>query len=241
MTLRVAMITVLLAVAVYLSRNTAPVVTPTAPPWPPGLPEEAVALWRRALGITARNPAPAILVSRYQFERLRPLRSWQDMERLRDYVEWADRTESVGFSETGVDADVSAGDLVLLRRPRSSITTSAAAMRDPVGFTVLAAPRPGRQRIPVVKVVSQVPAPAIAYGLTTRLLPAIRGVVARSKTIVEIYGVGFSGSSIQVFSKDGEARVVYAGANQVNAVVAALDRVAVEVDGYRSDWHEVRP
>jgi len=229
----------LLVSALRLSIGRDPALAPREP-WPRGLSAEAVALWQRALGLTARNPAPAILVSRYQFEHLRPLRSWQDMERLRNYVEWADRAESVGFNGTEVDADASTGDLILLRLPRSRVLVRGGAVRDPIGFTVLPVKRDGRQRIPAVQAVSQVPVPTLALNFPRRLMPVIHAVVPRSMTIVEIYGEGFSGSRIRVFSEDSEAQVLYAGAYQINAAVAALDRVAVEVDGLRSDWCEVR-
>lgn len=235
---RLLLLALVLAAAVRLSLVPAPRPASRAP-WPAGLSAEAVELWQRALGVAARNSGPAILVSRYQFEHLRPLRSWQDMERLREYVEWADRAESVGFDGTRVDADVSIGDLILLRLPRTSVSARA-AMRDPVGFAVLPVARDGRQRIPATEVVSQVPVPTLPPNLTTRLVPVIRAVVVRSTDIVEVYGEGFAGAAVRAFSSLGEARVVYAGANQINAVVASLDRVAVEIDGFRSDWREVR-
>jgi hypothetical protein len=228
-----------LAAAVRLSLAPVPRPAPRAP-WPAGLSAEAMELWQRALGLTTRNPGPAILVSRYQFEHLRPLRSWQDMERLREYVEWADRAESVGFDGTRVDADVSTGDLILLRLPRTSISARGAAMCDPIGFAVLPVARNGRQRIPAMEVVSQVPVPTLPPNLTTRLVPVIRAVVVRSTDIVEVYGEGFAGAAVRAFSSLGEARVVHAGANQINVVVASLDRVAVDIDGFRSDWYEVR-
>jgi len=236
---RLVLVGLLLVSALRLSLGPAPIIAPHAP-WPAGLSAEAVALWQRALGLTARNQSPAILVSRYQFEQLQPLRSWQDMERLRDYVEWADRAESVGFDGTDVDADASTGDLILLRLPRAGILAHGGAMRDPIGFTVLPVERDGRQRIPAMQAVSQVPVPTLAPSLTARIVPVIHAVVPRSATIVEIYGEGFSGSRIRAFSEGGEAQVLYAGANQINAAVAALDRVAVEVDGFRSGWCEVR-
>ncbi|MEN6603949.1 MAG: hypothetical protein ABFD86_16190, partial [Bryobacteraceae bacterium] len=158
----------------------------------------------------------------------------------RDYVEWADRAENVGFDGTDVDADASTGDLILLRLPRAGILARGGAMRDPIGFTVLPVARDGRQRVPAREVVSQVPVPTLAPSLTARLVPVIHAVVPRSATIVEIYGEGFGGTNVRVFSRGGEARVLYAGANQVNAEMAALDRVAVEVDGLRSSWCEVR-
>lgn len=236
---RFALAALLLAAAARLSLGPAPQVAPRAP-WPPGLSAEAVQLWQRAIGLTARNQAPAVIVSRYQFEHLQPLRSWQDLERLRDYAEWADRAESVGFDGAEVDADVSTGDLILLRLPRTSILARGAAMRDPIGFTVLSVARDGRQHIRAAEVISQIPFPTLAPNLTTRPLPIIRAAVARSSTIVELYGEGFAGSAIRAFSNGGPARVVYAGANQINLVVSALDRVAVEIDGFRSDWCEVR-
>jgi hypothetical protein len=239
MVTRLALLVLVLAAAVQLSFGPAPNFAPRTP-WPAGLSAEAVELWQRALGLAARNSRPAILVSRYQFEHLQPLRSWQDMERLRDYVEWADRAESVGFDGTHVDADVSTGDLILLRLPRASIFAPGVAMRDPAGFTVLPVARNGRQRIPAMEVVSQVPVPTLPPNLPSRTVPVIRAVVARSTTIVEVYGEGFAGSTVRAFSNHGEARVVYAAANQINVVVSSLDRVAVDIDGFRSDWREVR-
>jgi hypothetical protein len=239
MAARFVLAAVPLATAAWLSLGPVPNFAPRAP-WPPGLSAEAVQLWQRALGLTARNQAPAILVSRFQFEHLQPLRSWQDLERLRDYVDWADRAESVGFDGTEVDADASTSDVILLRLPRASIHASGAATRDPIGFTVLSVARDGRQRIRAAEMISQVPFPALAPNLTTRTLPIIRAAVARSSTIVELYGEGFHGTAIRAFSNGGQARVVYAGSNQINVVVSTLDRVAVEIDGFRSDWCEVR-
>ena len=237
--MRFTLAALLLAAAAWLSLGPVPNVVPRAP-WPQNLSAEAVQLWQRALGLTARSQAPALIVSRYQFEHLQPLRSWQDMERLRDYVEWADHAESVGFDGAAVDADVSTEDLVLLRLPRTSILARGGATRDPIGFTVLSVARDGRQRILIAQVISQVPFPTIAPNLPTRPLPIIRAAVARSSTIVELYGEGFNGTAVRAFSNGGPARVVYAGANQINLVVSALDRVAVEIDGVRSDWCEVR-
>jgi hypothetical protein len=236
--MRFVLVALLLAAAAWLSRSPAPNVVPRAS-WPPGLSAEAVQLWQRAIGLTARNQAPAIIVSRYQFEHLQPLRSWQDLERLRDYVEWADRAESVGFDGIEVDADASTGDLILLRLPRAGILAPSGAARDPIGFTVLSVAHDGRQHIRAAEMISQVPFPTLAPNLTTRPLPIIRAAVARSSTIVELYGEGFNGAAIRAFSNGGPARVVYAGANQINVVVSVLDRVAVEIDGFRSDWCEV--
>jgi hypothetical protein len=240
MATRFVLAALLLAAAAWLSLGPVPNVVPRAP-WPPNLSAEAVQLWQRALGLTARNQAPALIVSRFQFEHLKPLRSWQDLERLRAYVEWADRAENVGFDGIEVDADASTSDLILLRLPRTTILArGGTAMRDPIGFTVLSVARDGRQRIPSAEMISQVPFPTLAPNLTTRTLPIIRAAVARSSTIVELYGEGFNGTAIRAFSNGGPARVVYAGANQINVVVSARDRVAVEIDGLRSDWCEVR-
>jgi len=228
----------LFGAALWLSSSPAPGYQPL-PPWPPGLMAEAVSLWQRALGLTARNPAPAILVSRYQFEHLRPLRSWQDLERLREYVEWADRAEGVGFSGLEIDADTAPGDLILLRLPRTSVLAGGTLMADPAGFAVLAPPRSGRQRIPVAQVVSQVPLPTLPPGFPVRPVPVIRAVVVRSADIVDVYGEAFAGSRVLAFSSGGQARVLYAGPNQINLQVESLDRVAIEVDGLRSDWCEV--
>ena len=207
---------------------------------PPNLSEEAVWLWNRALGITARNPSQVILVSRFRFERLRPLRSWQDLERLREYVEWADRAEGFGFSGDNVVADVSRYDLILLRWPASSLRTKGKLVRDPIGFAVLDPGREGRVEIPVTALVTQARAPELPPNLPVRAVPAIRGVVARTADIIEIYGENLSGREVYVETPAGRGNILYVSPNQINARVPSRERVAVSVDGIRSDWAEVR-
>ena len=219
-----------LTLALLLSRAT------PAPPAAPAAPSSAEAAywWSRALG---SRPS---LVSRHQFHYLKPLRSWQDLERLREYVAWADRPESAGLGGASLVADVSQYDLILLRIPTLAIQTPVRVLRDPLGFAVLDPGRAGRFQIPITVFVTQIRAPVLPPSLPHDPVPSISGAVATSPTVVEIYGVGFSGASLRVLTPRGAASVLYLGANQINARVDIPDRVAVEVGGILSDWTEVR-
>jgi hypothetical protein len=195
---------------------------------------ESAYWWSRALGA---RPA---LVSRYQFQYLKPLRSWQDIERLRDYVAWADRPESAGLHGPSLDADVSEYDLILLRIPAFAVQAPVRILRDPLGFAVLDPGRTGRLRIPIAVFATQVRGPLLSPRLPPGPVPSISGAVAASANIVEIYGVGFSGTPLRVVTPRGPAAVLYAGPGQINACVDVADRVAVEVGGILSEWAEVR-
>jgi hypothetical protein len=196
--------------------------------------------WARALGRNAHNPATAILVSRFRFERLRPLKSWHDEAALRDYVEWADRPEAAGFRNGVVTAKVSANDLILLRVPAAKIETAAHLYRDPIGFAVLDPGRTGWVRIPVTLLVAQTPVPTLPPGLPSKPVPALEAAVAAGDHTVVVYGRGLKGESVKVYSRAGAGQVVYDSALQLNARVPSLDEVAVEVNGMRSDWIEVQ-
>lgn len=208
------------------------------PGFPP-LSKQAAYWWARALGNKARNPAKAILVSRVGFRRLRSFRSWQDMGALRDYVEWADRAEAVGFRQNVVIADVGIYDLILLRVPAASVKAPVPVYRDPIGYAVLQPPRIGRVRIPVTLSASPAPVPAFRTDLPVNPIPLISAAV-RDGELVSIFGEALSGRVIKVFSRRGAGEVLYASPTQVNVRVPSIDEVSIEVDGLRSDWSEVR-
>ncbi len=207
----------------------------------PPVSEEAAYWWSRALGTAARSPAKALLVSRFRFQRLRPFRSWQDLSALRDYVEWSDRAEAAGFENNVVAADVSANDLILLRIPASSVKASVPVHRDPVGYAVLDPGRAGKVRIPVTLLPVKSPLPALPPGLPVAPVPFIQAAVRSGPSLVVLYGAALAGRQVTIFSRRGPGKILYAGANQINATVPSLDQVSVEVDGLRSDWVQVQP
>jgi hypothetical protein len=201
---------------------------------------EASYWWNRALGKSARNAGPAILVSRFRFQRLRPLKSWQDVPGLRDYVEWADRAEAAGFRDGAVIANISVNDMILLRMPAASVECAVPVYRDPIGFAVLDPGRAGWVRIPVTLLVAQAPVPALAPGLPVQPVPVLQAVVAADGVTVVAYGDALMGSRVRIFSRAGEGAVLYDSPSQINGRVRSLDQVSVEVDGIRSEWAEVR-
>jgi hypothetical protein len=219
------------------------------------LSEEPRYLWARAIGTTARNPARAVIVSRHQFERLHPLRTWQDLSALRDYVEWADRAEAAGFNGSEVLASVSTNDLVLLRVPFSSVSASVKVLRDPIGYAVLdpaaetgkvacPAPAPSNQPAGVKRIclkLSSSPAsvPDLPAALPLTPVPMIDAAVKEGPQVVAVYGAFLSGSRVRVFSRQGEGEVLYRSPGQVNAKLPSIDEICVEVDGMKSEWTEV--
>ncbi len=235
------------------------------------LSEESRYWWARAVGTTARNPAHALVVSRHQFENLRALRSWQDLSALRDYVEWADRAEAAGVSDSQVIADVSTNDLVLLRVPFNSVTASVKVLRDPIGYAVLdprgegslacpaanekgpkvqgsKGPRvdtseagsAGNKRICLKLAPTTATIPDLPAGLPLAPVPLINAAVRAGPEAVTVYGASLAGSRVRIFSRKGEGKILYAGANQINASVPSVDEVCVEIDGLKSDWAEVQ-
>ena len=207
----------------------------------PPLSDEAAYWWARAVGEKARNPSKAILVSRFRFQRLRQFRSWQDLQALRDYVEWADRPEAADFQDNEVVADVSANDLILVRLPAAGVKASVPIYRDPIGYAVLDPGRSGRVRISLTMPAVQGTIPALPADLPLGPVPLINAAVRSGPSIVTLYGEALSGRKVKVYSRRGEGEVLYSSPNQINAKVPSLDRVSVEVDGLRSDWVEVEP
>lgn len=206
----------------------------------PRVSEEAAYWWARAIGVKSRNRAPALLVSRAQFARLRPFRSWQDLGALRDYVQWADRPEAAGFTGDELVADVSGNDLILLRVPALAVKASVPVKSDPLGYAVLDPGRTGLVRIRVALSPAKQPVPDLPDDLPPASVPLITAAVRASPSLVTIYGEALAGKHVKVFTRKGPAEVLYAGANQINAKVRSIDEVAVEVDGLRSDWAEVQ-
>ncbi len=196
--------------------------------------------WSRALGTRAHNHAPAIIVSRFRFQHLRPLRSWQDVPGLRDYIEWADRPEAAGFRSGFVTANVSANDLILLRLPAAAVESPAPVYRDPIGYAVLDPGRAGWVRIPVTLLVVQSPVPVLPPGLPVKPVPVLEAAVAAGDSTVVVYGDSLKGDRVRIYSRLGEGKVLYDSPFQINARVRSLDQVSVEVDGVRSDWIEVQ-
>lgn len=219
-----------------------------------GLPlvsEEAAYWWSRALGVTARNPSRAILVSRWRFARLRPFRSWQDFGALRAYVEFADRPEAVGLRDNIVTANVSRSDLILLRIPaarvKAPVNQSAGVGRvpvvvraDPIGYAVLDPRRTGPVRITLQLRPNGAHVPALSLALPVAPVPFVEAALREGASVVVLYGLALTGRRIRVFSRRGEGTVLYSSYAQLNSRLPSLDEVAVEIDGLRSDWTPVQ-
>lgn len=211
--------------------------SPAPPSAPPAATRELEYWWARAVGAQVHNPSPAVLVSRFRFERLEPLRGLDDLARLRAYVEWADRPEAAAFHHGVLEADVSANDLILLRLPSAAVRAPVPVSRDPIGYAVLDPRRTGRVRIPITLLAVQTAVPALPPAPPR---PTVHAAVAAASSTVVIYGEALGGGRIRVFSRKGEGRVLYAGPHQVNASVPSLDAVRIESGGFSSPWVEVR-
>ena len=209
---------------------------------PDGLPAEIAELWKRAVGARARNRSAALLVSRSGFARLRAFRSWQDLAALRDYLDWADRPEAVGLDGSTITAHVSANDLILLRLPAEAVRASVRVLRDPIGYAVIDPPGAGWVRIDVEHSATAARVPDFPADFPTRAVPVIDAAVLAAPDIVTLYGDALEGKQVKVIAGSAEGELLYVSRKQINArVPAGSRRVAVEVDGMRSDWAEVEP
>jgi hypothetical protein len=189
--------------------------------------------------------AAAVVVSRHQFQRLRRIRTREDVGRLREYVRWARRPVEAAFTGTEVTADVSEYDLILLRVPAEKVEAEAPVFRDAMGWAVI---DPGirewagrvRLQVQVREGAAREPVGVVVQKLPGRRPPHVSGAVRASGTIVEIYGEDLEGvGGVRVESRGGEARVLYRSARQINVDVRSVDEVRVVADGIGSDWVRV--
>jgi len=93
-----------------------------------------------------QNSAEAVVVSRSEFEKLRPIRGPLDVERLERYVTWAGRPESITVRRTApgrleLQADLGPNAAILLRRDFSENWRPASGnvelREDPLGYMLL--------------------------------------------------------------------------------------------------------
>jgi hypothetical protein len=175
----------------------------------------------RTYRVPVRNPAPALLVSRYHWKRLPRVQSLYDRRALQAYVQWANRPEAAGFRWTSrrtaeVRADLGPDDLILVRRFADGWRASAPMHRDPIGYLLL---DPGAAG-PVTVTLTAPLFPVAPTVLPTHAAPYINpgGVLSFPEGIVTIYGQDLGGSGpTRVFAGGRPADVLWAGENQVNA------------------------
>ncbi len=197
-----------------------------------------------------RNPAAAVLVSRYHWARLPRLRSLYDRRALEAYVTWANRPEAAGFRWTSrrtaeVRADLGPDDLILVRRFADGWTAPVPHYRDPIGYLVL---DPGRTGWVTVTLTAPVFEPVpLAFPETGAPYVNPGGVVAFPGGIVTIYGHDLGGpGGTRVYAGGRPAEVLWAGEYQVNA---RLPRglppgpvpLVVEYEGGRSAAYRLEP
>jgi hypothetical protein len=205
-----------------------------------------------------RHTGSAVLVSRYQFSNLAPLRSFYDRPGLAAYVEWANRPEGAGFRwvsgrEAEVRADLGPDDMVLVRQNAAGWTASVegqpvATHADPIGYLVLDPRRTGPVTIRLHTPWRAGP----DFVLPEHAVPVLTsgGIVDAERhtpppfapgTVVTLYGSGLGETGVtRVLAGGRSAEVSYANEGQVNArlpgdLPAGAVEVVVEVNGVRSN------
>ncbi len=171
--------------------------------------------------VPVRNPAPALLVSRYQWQRLPRLQSLYDRQALAAYVNWANRPEEAGFRwisrrRAEVRADLGPDDMILVRHYADGWSASVPTRQDPIGFLLLDPPAPGQVTITLTAPVFT-PTPR---ALPTHTVPRINpgGVAFLPNGIISIFGydLGATGHT-RVTANGRAAEVLWAGEYQINA------------------------
>ncbi len=215
----------------------------------------------RVYEISVARPAPAVLVSRYQWRGLPRFRSLYDRAALLAYVNWANRPEAAGLRWTApgtaeIRADLGPDDMILVRQNAASGWTATLdgrpleCLHDPIGFLLL-----DPQRTGLVNMVLSAPrwlARSAVSPLPARALPAINpgGIIDGIRhtpppfgpgTVITIYGtdLAFAGPT-RVLAAGRPAEVLYAGDLQVNARLPndlhpGPTPIEVEAGGSRSD------
>ena len=205
---------------------------------------EARLLWERALGTRARNPAPAIVVSRVQFEKLPAIQSWLDIGSLRDYCNWADRWESAGFENGRLAADLGPYDAILLRRPAAALAPAVALApdagwkADPVGFAVFLPPGPGRIElsVPLTGGTHSIP----PQDLPLDPVPVIEAAVYAGEDTVVLYGTFPESGELTVQSRTGPAEILYRSPHQINVRAPGATELRVNRARFHSGWEVVQ-
>jgi len=174
----------------------------------------------RLYQVPVRNPAPAVLVSRYQWSRLPRITSLYDRQALAAYVQWANRPEAAGFRFNGrrgeVRADLGPDDMILVRRYARGWSASVPHHRDPIGFLLLDPPAAGPVTITLTAPVFS----AVPETLPAHQIPQIPpgGIVYFSNRIITIYGHDLGGAGrTRVLAAGRDAEILWAGEHQVNA------------------------
>jgi len=171
--------------------------------------------------VPVRNSGPAILVSRYQWQRLPRLQSLYDRQALAAYVNWANRPEAAGFRwlsrrRAEVRADLGPDDMILVRHYADGWSASVPIHQDPIGFLLLDPPAPGQVTITVTAPVFT-PTPRV---LPTHTIPHINpgGISFLPNGIISVYGYDLGTTGQTRVTVDGRpAEVLWAGEYQINA------------------------
>lgn len=209
---------------------------------PEQLPGDALCLWRRALAFEALCPEPAVVVSRFQFYNLRPVRFWADLERLYEYVEWADRPEAASWDGRILRAELATTELVLLRWPCRDLHSGVPLRSDPIGFGIFEPPDAGFYVIPVEAQPVNTLLPSVPPDLLLFSQPQISGVRVLSGGVAEVYGIFGAAQQVEVITEKGKAYVLYASSSQINVQLPGpAKQIRVVIDGKSSDWFELAP
>jgi hypothetical protein len=197
--------------------------------------------------VPVRNPSPAVLVSRYQWQRLPRFRSLHDRRALAAYVQWANRPEAAGFRwvsrrRAEVRADLGPDDMILVRRYAAGWTASVTTHQDPIGYLLLDPAETGWVTITLTAPVFE-PQPA---ALPAHPVPEINpgGIVRLPDRIVTIYGHNLAGpaGATRVLLDGRPAEVLWAGEHQLNVrLPASTGRLVVDYGGSRTDPVELAP
>lgn len=190
------------------------------------------------------NSAPAVLVSRHQWEDLRRIRGLYDIEGLSQYVAWAGRPEAASFELLGgaieVRADLGPLDMFLIRRNcapgwkayvAGKESGEIAVECDPLGFMVV---DPRREGETIVRLEFSPPWPQRLHpdasssrplpgGQFPRITPG--GVIEAAEfrpppfepgALLSVFGHNFVPDSTRVLFGDEAGDVVWVGPQQIN-------------------------
>jgi hypothetical protein len=197
--------------------------------------------------VPIRNASPAILVSRYQGQRLPRFRSLYDRRALAAYVQWANRPEAAGFRwvsrrRAEVRADLGPDDVILVRRFAAGWAASVPTHRDPIGYLVLDPGRTGWVTITLTAPVFEPQPLAFPEHPVPEINPG--GIVRFPNRVVTIYGHDLAGPAgpTRVLLDERPAEVLWAGPYQVNTrLPAAAGQLVVDYAGSRTDPVELGP
>lgn len=214
-----------------------------------------------------QNSAEAVIVSRSEFDRLRPIRGPLDVERLERYVTWAGRPESVTVHRPApgrleLNADLGPNAAILLRRDFSEQWRASGGVElreDPLGYTVLLAPDPGEVKMTLDSAAGLVsllwPPPLDDRPVDAGEFPIIHaeGVVDGSSfsgppfaagATLSIFGQRFASQGNAVGVGDAATKILYESATQINVrlptdLSAGKHALAVTSDGRTTEPYPI--